>query len=224
MGRIKAVVFDMDGLMFGTEIISANCWQQAGEESGLSVGEEFLAETRGSSKAEAEKHFYKCYGEGYSYWSIRNRKTILLREYLNTHEIPVKKGLMELLSYLRERNYRIVLATSTAAHYALSYLESAGVIHYFDDFVCGDMVEHSKPDPEIFIKAAEKVGCIPSECVVLEDSLNGNRAAVAGGFIPIMVPDISQPDSELEEVLAAKCESLLEVMEVLKKWETEYQE
>lgn len=216
-GRIKAVIFDMDGLMFDTERLSADYWIQAGQEKGLLIGEAFLANIRGSSKEEAEGWFHACYGDAYDYWELRNRKTELLRTYLDTHEIPLKKGLEELLIYLKNNGYKIILATSTAKNYAFDYLESAKVKKYFDDFVCGDMVSRCKPDPEIFFQAAEKAGYAPCECVVLEDSLNGIAAAVAGGFIPVMVPDITKPSAELKERLAAECRDLLEVMDFLKE-------
>lgn len=215
--KIKAVIFDMDGLMFDTERLSAEYWIQAGQEKGLLIGEAFLENIRGSSKEEAKSWFHACYGDAYDYWALRNRKTELLRSYLDTHEIPLKKGLGELLTYLENHGYKILLATSTAKNYALHYLESAGVKKYFDDFVCGDMVSRCKPDPEIFFRAAEKAGCVPGECVVLEDSLNGIAAAAAGGFIPVMVPDITRPSAELKEKLAAECGDLLEVIDFLKE-------
>ena len=218
MKRIKAVIFDMDGLMFDTERIAAECFIQAGREVGLQIDETFLKYVRGSSKEAAEGWFYECYGHGYDYWTVRDRKTELLRAYLDANEIPVKKGLMELLRYLKENRYKTVLATATAEKYASQYLESAGVKQYFDDFVCGDMISRGKPDPEIFYKAAEKAGVMPRECVVLEDSLNGITAAVNGGFIPVMVPDITEPDDELESKLAAKCTDLQKVILFLENY------
>lgn len=221
MKKIKTVIFDMDGLMFDTERVSARFWSVAGEEIGLPVGEEFLVNARGKKKEAAEAEFYKCYGTSYDYWRLRNRKEELMREYLDTHDIPIKKGLKELLLYLKENDYKIVLATSTARHYAFQYLESAGVKHYFDGYLCGDMVSKGKPDPEIFLKAAELAGSQPGECVVLEDSTSGIHAAFNGGLIPVMVPDIAQPDGELEKKLAAKCGDLLEVIDYLKAQEQE---
>lgn len=217
--RIKAVLFDMDGLMFDTERLAARFWIQAGNERGLAIGEDFLSRIRGSSKEEARFWFSECYGREADYWGMRNRKTELFRTYLDTHEIPVKEGLNELLVHLRRQGYRIVLATSTARNYAYQYLESAGVKQYFDDFVCGDMVSRCKPDPEIFYKAADRAGCEPSECAVLEDSLNGIRAAIDGGFIPVMVPDITKPSPELVKELAACCANLREALDFFKEQE-----
>lgn len=223
MEKIKAVIFDMDGLMFDTERLSARYWIQAGKEWGLTVSEEFLGSIRGSSKEAAECRFYECYDRSFDYWAIRNRKTELFREYLDSHEIPVKPGLTELLGFLKEQGIIVVLATSTAGQYAMQYLASAGVMNYFDDFVCGDMVKRCKPDPEIFYRAAQLAGCKPESCMVLEDSLNGIRAAIAGGFIPVMVPDITQPSKELRDSLAACCRNLFEVMGYLKNYRSIYE-
>lgn len=222
MNGIKAVIFDMDGLMFDTERLSAKYWIQAGKEQGLSVGEEFLSGIRGSSKEAAECKFYECFDRTYDYWAIRNRKTELFRGYLERHEIPLKEGLRELLLYLREHQYKVVLATSTARYYALQYLKSADVEQYFNGFVCGDMVTKCKPDPEIFFRAAALVECTPNQCVVLEDSLNGIRAAIDGGFIPVMVPDITQPGKALRAELAANCKDLFEVIAFLKQEMSEH--
>ena len=217
MRKINAVLFDMDGLMFDTERLASRFWIQAGAEKDLEIGEEFLSCIRGSSKERAKSEFSRCYGESHDYQAIRNRKTALLREYLDSHDVPVKKGLRELLSYLKSNAYKTAVATSTEEKYALRYLESAGVRQYFDGYVCGNMVKKCKPDPEIFYKAAELIGCRPEECVVLEDSLNGNRAAIDGGFIAVMIPDISKPSKELERELAGKLDNLLEVIDFLEE-------
>ena len=217
MEKVKAVLFDMDGLMFDTECLAAAFWKQAGEEAGVAVCDEFLTYCRGSRSQEMERLFYRCHGGDKPFQEIRNRKRQLLSDYLDTHEIPVKPGLYELLDWLKTKPCAVWLTTSTESERALRYLESAGVKEYFDGFVCGDMVEHAKPDPEIFLKAAKQAVAKPSECVVLEDSYNGIRAAIAGGFIPVMVPDLLQPTKEIEMCLAARPETLKEVIHFLER-------
>lgn len=216
MREIKAVLFDMDGLMFDTERLAVRFWKEAGEDFGLTLGDEFLLYSRGSRMEEAKKLFARCYGEEADYMGVRAREKELFFGYLKEHEIPVKPGLYELLAWLKEHGYRIVLATSTIREVALGYLERTGVKEYFDGFVCGDMITRSKPDPQIFYMAAELAGCKPKECVVLEDSFNGINAAIAGGFLPVMVVDLMEPDPEMREKLWARCDSLLEVKELLR--------
>lgn len=208
---IKAVIFDMDGLMFDTERIAADMWKKAGREAGLVITDEFLRHIKGTNWAGAREWFYRFYDASYDFMAIRKRRAEYVKQYIDAHGLVVKKGLRELLSYLKEHGYQVILATSTYREQALGYLESTGVLPFFDGYVCGDMVTKSKPDPEIFLKAAELAGARPEECVVLEDSFNGIEAAYAGGFRPVMVPDMDQPDEALLKKLSACCGSLLDV-------------
>ena len=219
--KIKAVIFDMDGLMFDTEVVAAEMWKQAGKEAGLTITDEFLSHIKGCNWTRSRVWFYKYYDESYDFFAIRTRRMELVNRYLTENGVPVKKGLRELLSYLKERDYRIVLATSTYEEYALRYLEQTDVRKYFDGYVCGDMVTKSKPDPEIYHKAAAIAGAAPDECVVLEDSFNGIEAACAGGFVPVMVPDLDEPTDEIRAKLAARCDSLLDVMDFLEERQQE---
>ena len=215
MQIIKAVLFDMDGLMFDTERVAVRFWKQAGEELGFPLSEEFLLYSRGSRIDEARELFARCCGSDTGYMPVRNRKQELYTEWLKNHKVPVKPGLYELLAWLKEHGYRMVLATSTKREMALGFLEQTGIKEYFDGFVCGDMITRSKPDPQIFYMAAELVNSRPEECVVLEDSFNGINAALNGGFKAVMVPDLAEPSKEMEERLWAKCDSLLDVIGVL---------
>lgn len=217
MKKRKAVLFDMDGLMFDTERLAVRFWKEAGEEFGLTLGDEFLLYSRGSRMEEAWKLFSRCYGEDADYLGVRAREKELFFGYLKDHEIPVKPGLYELLGWLKENGYKAVLATSTVKEVALEYLERTGVKEYFDGFVCGDMITKSKPDPQIFQVAAELAGCAPEECVVLEDSYNGINAAIAGGFPAVMVVDLMEPADEMRLKIRARCGSLLEVKALLEK-------
>ena len=83
--------------------------------------------------------------------------------------------------------------------------------------ICGDMVERSKPDPQIFLRAAEEIGTIPAETVVLEDSYHGIRAAYAGGFIACMVPDLREPDEEISALLTRRFDTLADVIPFLEE-------
>ena len=83
---------------------------------------------------------------------------------------------------------------------------------YFDDYIYGDMVKEAKPNPAIFLLAARRLGVDPGACVVLEDSFNGIKAAAAGGFNPVMIPDQDQPDEEIRKLLTACCDSLTDVI------------
>ena len=102
----------------------------------------------------------------------------------------MKPGVMELLSYLKEKGKKIALASSTRRETVINQLRWAGIIDYFDVIICGDMVARSKPAPDIFLKACQELGVSPENTYAIEDSYNGIRAAHAGQLRPIMVPDL----------------------------------
>ena len=129
--------------------------------------------------------------------------------------MPVKLGARELLIYLQEQEYKVALATASTREYSMENLERAGLTEFFSLMITGDMVQQAKPNPEIFLKAAEKMGEEPGHCLVLEDSLNGVEAGIQGGFVTIMVPDLTQPDQKLRSRVERVCDSLLEVRDWL---------
>ena len=124
---------------------------------------------------------------------------------------PIKTGLFEILDYLKSKDIKIALATSTTAKSATEILTRAKVIDYFDRLICGDMVAKSKPDPEIFVTAVKELGENPKDCIALEDSINGIKSAYGAGLKPIMVPDLIEPTEEIRPMLFALCKDLTEV-------------
>ena len=129
--------------------------------------------------------------------------------------LPKRPGLDELLEELARRDLPAVLATSTGRATALRYLELARVNRYFKGAVCGDEVEHGKPAPDIFLRAAALAGAAPGQCMVLEDSPNGLRAGAAAGCRAVMVPDLDPATPELAALAAAVVPSLREAIPLL---------
>ena len=86
---------------------------------------------------------------------------------------------------------------------------------YFEVIVCGDMIENSKPAPDIYLKASELLGVTPSECLALEDSPNGIKSAFSAQFKPVMIPDLIQPTEEILEMVHSKLVNLSEVIDLL---------
>jgi HAD superfamily hydrolase (TIGR01509 family) len=130
---------------------------------------------------------------------------------LEKHGISVKDGLYEILDYLSKTKVKIAVATSTSRERATSLLIMASVDHYFDYVLCGDEVENSKPHPEIFLKVADKLGCLPEKSIVLEDSEAGIIAAHSAGMSAIMVPDMKEPEPNIQALAFKQMSSLHEV-------------
>ena len=129
----------------------------------------------------------------------------------------LKKGVEELLQYLKKEGFFVAIASSTRHTLVEQQIIDAGLRPYFDRIIGGDMVTKSKPNPEIFQKALEGLETTPGETIVIEDSFNGIRAAFNAGMIPVMVPDMIAPDDEIREKAEVILNNLLEVKEYLEK-------
>lgn len=214
---VKAVIFDMDGLMLDTERYGEQFHRRALEERGLPFLEGLSARITGRNHAEVRRILFEDYGPDYPFEEVRARIGELWEEYLSGHPVPVKPGLFPLLDYLKERSIPAAVATSTSRATALPRLEKAGIAPYLSAMVFGDMVEKSKPEPDIFLTAAMKMEISPAEAMVLEDSPSGILAAHRAGMLPVMIPDLLPPDRELEGLLYRRLERLDEVIGLLEE-------
>ena len=213
--RIKTVIFDMDGLMFDTERIAAQAWQETAGQMGFEITEERLRQLRGRNVIGGRKLFRQWYGDRVSYDEGRRRRALYVNRYIEEHGTPVKDGLAVLLDFLETHGYRKALATSSGRDTAVWYFQKAGLEFSFDVSVCGGEAANGKPAPDIFLKAVEKLGLRPGECLVLEDSFNGVRAAAAAGCPVIMVPDLQEADEEIKGLCWKVLGSLKEVVDYL---------
>ena len=214
MPDIKAIIFDMDGVILDSESISDITWGKAAEEKGLTVNDEILNACRGTNKNDTIVILKKYYGADFDSEAFLERTSELFYEIEKKEGIPLMPYAKEILEYLKPR-YRLALASSTRDPTVERQLRNAGVIDFFETRTTGEMVEHSKPNPEIYLMACKSIGMKPEECVAIEDSLNGIRSAHAAGLHPIMVIDKVQPTEEIRGMCEAVFESLEEVKTVL---------
>ncbi len=214
---IKAVVFDMDGLMFDTERLSAEACEQASQTLGCSSTKEIRGKTMGLTPVYSKKVFLDTFGADFPYDAFVQLEKSYMADYIQKHGLPVKPGLYELLDYLRQNGFKIAVATSTSRGSAMKNFESVKVTEYFDQIICGDMLEKSKPDPDIYLKAADALKIDPQYCMALEDSPNGLTSAYRAGMKTVMVPDLVTPNAELEKMLFACVPSLHEVIPLLER-------
>lgn len=220
--KIKAIIFDMDGLMFDTERLAQDIWLEYGRRSGYPIDEGLMAKLRGRNSAAIEALCYEALGADFPFKEAKKHCYDGIFDVMKKTGLPVKAGLYELLEHLKEKGvYSIALATSTDRTKAMTYLKNAGVNEYFDHMTCGDMVQESKPSPEIFLKTTEALGLEPASCLVLEDSSNGVIAAARAGCRVIMVPDMDAPSAETAALADAVAASLYEVPQLLHRWNVE---
>ena len=207
MENIKAIIFDMDGVILDSESISDITWRKAAEEKGLSVNDEILNACRGSNKNDTIQTLKKYYGSNFDSEAFLERTSELFHEIEEKDGIPLLPYAKEILEYLKPR-YRLALASSTRGPTVERQLMAAGVIDFFETRTTGEMVEHSKPNPEIYLMACKSIGMNPEDCAAVEDSLNGIRSAYAAGLKPVMVIDKIQPTEEIRKMCFAIFDSL----------------
>ena len=126
--------------------------------------------------------------------------------------VDLKQGAKELLSYLKRKQYKIMLASSSTKERALGVLRQNGIETFFDNMVFGAEVKRGKPYPDIFIKACEYAGELPENCLVLEDSEAGIQAAHAAGIDVICIPDMKEPEEEFHKLTVTQLSSLEDVI------------
>lgn len=191
---IRSVIFDMDGLMFDTELLYVRALEEyVGPKTGVAFPRENVLKTLGMNHADFRRMFPALFGTALPFETCYAMIADWMQNEMETHGVPTKPGLYALLDALKADGIRIALATGTSRHIALEYLRRTDTLKYFDAFAFGDQVAHGKPDPEIFLLACEALGAMPETTAVFEDSVNGLKAAHAGGFFSICVPDLVDP-------------------------------
>ena len=210
------VIFDMDGVIFDSERAYVNAYKELAPKYGLHDWEKVhqaCMDSIGVTREKTRQIFFEYVGFEFDYAAYREE----VSELLMKTDYEIKPGVYELFAWLKEQGAHIALASSTREESVRRSLGKANLTEYFETLVCGDMITHSKPDPEIFLTAAERIGAEPESCYVIEDSYNGIRAAHAAGMHPIMVPDILQPDEEIKGLAEVVLPSLVEVREDLEE-------
>ena len=216
MRDFDAVVFDMDGIIFDSERAVLESWYVVADRHDLGdITEAFLACT-GVNDRETKEIMLSRFGADFPYDEYAREASVIFHEKYDGGKLPMKIGVKEILTFLKDSGKKIALASSTRRPVVETELRDAGVLEFFDELVTGDVVKRSKPDPEIYLLACEKIGVAPERCYAIEDSYNGVRSASGGGLKAIMVPDLLPANDEMKELTESVQESLLDVIEYLK--------
>ena len=215
--KYKAVIFDMDGVIFDSERLVLEGWQEIAAKYGIKGIEEVLPRCLGVNAQATREIFREYYGQDFPYDEYKKEASALFHSRYGNGKLPLKPGVKELLSYLKENGYLVGLASSTRQAIVEQEIRDAGLMPYFDNLVCGDMLKRSKPEPDIYLKACENLDVEPRMAIAVEDSYNGIRSAKRAGMVPVMVPDMVQPDEEMRSLAHKICKDLFEV----KNWISE---
>ncbi len=210
---VRAVILDKDGTIHDTERVFFRAWHMAAEIFHVPDIEATARACTGMTEQDMSSLWAKKYPD-IDFWPyVRKRNEIYFE--LVSQNVPHREGAMELLTGLKALGYRLGLATSSKTANGTDQMIRSGMAGLFDAMVFGDMVEKGKPDPDIFLKAADLLGVDPAECVGVEDSVNGIRAIHAAGMRAIMVPDILEPTPEIRPYLWAICPHIPDILKVL---------
>lgn len=212
----SAVIFDMDGVIFDSERLVLVCWEKIADKYHLEGMYEVMVRCIGTTKVKTKEIVLDYYGADFPYDEYAVEASALFHETWEREGLPVKKGVRELLDYLKEQKITTALASSTRLEVVTQELKHAGLYEYFQVVVGGNQLKRSKPEPDIYLMACDKLGVLPEHAYAIEDSYNGIRSAYSAGMKPIMVPDLLSATQEMREKSVVVLDDLLQVKEWLK--------
>ena len=211
---VKAVVFDMDGLLVDTEHVVFDAMTGAARDDGLELPFEVFRRMVGLPGHASDRIVVEHFGEGFDIerWRVEVSKRF---EIIAEAGIALKAGVVELLDVLDRHAVPRAIATSSTRRAVDHSLGQHGLVERFHAIVSRELQTHHKPHPDPFLKAAAALGIDPADCLALEDSHNGVRAAAAAGMMTIMVPDLLDPTEEMQALCVRIARDLHEVRELL---------
>jgi beta-phosphoglucomutase-like phosphatase (HAD superfamily) len=215
-----AAIFDMDGLLIDSERPIMAAWIEAARTLDIELSHSQYLQVVGLAMSESRLILAGLLGgtEAYSHAVDHVRQRLQLERSDGTPMFPIKPGAAELLGALRQRGTRCAVASSSTRGQIEACLGSLGVLHHFSAFAGGDEVARAKPDPALYLLAAERLGVDPAECIAFEDSENGAKAALAAGLRVVVVPDLKHPPAAIVERAFHVLESLNDAVPHLPRW------
>ena len=215
---VRAVIFDMDGVLIDTEKHYNIAWCEAAKQAGYTdFTREHALMLRSCDARAASKMMKGIFGEQFDYYAIREIRRTIVAKRLAKYGLEKKPGLDEILAFLHKKGIKTAVATATPLELTLQHLEKIGVKDQFDKIVSAKQVENGKPAPDVYLYACGQMGEQPKDCIAVEDSPNGIRSAYAAGCMPVMVPDLTEPDEELKPLLYAVVKTLADIQGIIGK-------
>lgn len=212
---IKGVIFDMDGVLVDSERLYLRFWREACAAFGFDLSEEQGLSLRSNSPETAIPKFRAWFGEKADYAAIRDKRRQMMAQYIDTNGVALKDGAAEILAFLKTNGFQVALATASPVRRAEHYLAPHGLFGAFDAIVSGAEIAHSKPAPDIYIRAAAALALHPSACLAVEDSPTGVQSAHDAGCFTVMIPDLTPPDTATARLADRVLEHLTDIKMLL---------
>ena len=217
MDRLVAL-FDMDGLMLDSERMARSAWTRALADHGYHLEAQDYLRLLGRTVGDARGILTEIFGPDLPYDQVFEQRLAYYQADIDANGIPVKPGLLDLLDFLELHGVPKAVASSTPAWFVRRKLVKVGIFQRFSVVVCGDMVPRGKPYPDLFLEAARRLNAAPGECVVLEDSEAGIRAANRAAMLALMVPDLKPPTPEIQAMAYRVLPSLKEAIPLFERF------
>ncbi len=213
--QINTIIFDLDGLILDTESTFHSAWKQAGEALGVPINDGLLQDFCGMSGNDITRLLKLHYGERLDIDRFFNRCEKIWIEQVKQQGIAVKPGFFALIDVVRHNQWEYTIATNSRRTNAQFCLETAGIANYFTDMVCREDVVNPKPSSEVFVKAAALLNKELTECMVLEDSPPGVRAAYQTHAKTVYIPSTVLPDRDCLMMADIYCKDMNQLASIL---------
>ena len=210
---LQGIVFDMDGVLFDTESLYNTSFRLVAKEMHIDEIEKLIKECVGLNHNDMRLYVEANYPS--VPFETFMKKGMIIFNGLLEEGIPLKEGTKEILSYLSNTDLKIGLASSSTYKIVMHNLVQSGLTSCFRVVIGGDMVTHSKPKPDIYLKACKELGIEPQHSIAVEDSINGIKSAYAAGLKTVMIPDQTPPTDEIKPMIFQKFDSLLDFKQFL---------
>lgn len=215
--EIKAVIFDMDGVIFDTERVYLEEWIEIFKEYGYIMEKDLYISVMGRGRKKVKEIFKDYFGEDLPIEEMYIKKDKMLKAAIDNNEVPLKKGAIEILDYLNSKKIKVALATSAKRERLEKQLNAFNIRNKFQGIVSGDDIENSKPNPDIFLKAAKILDVNSENCVVIEDSPAGIKAGYNAKMMALHVKDLKEADDEIKELSYAQFNNLEEIKDFIEE-------
>lgn len=217
---LKALIFDMDGVIIDSEPIHIEVNTKLLQDMGITIAESENYEFIGARSEEMWDILIKRYNIPETVESLMNKqKSYKMQRFMNEELEPID-GIKDLLRAAKRKGLKIALATSSPLHFAKFILNRIGLKVFFDKLITADHISRSKPDPEIYLTAAEQLRVLPEECIAIEDAPLGIQAAQSAGMKCIGFKNLNSGDLDIsfaEYVVSSIKEIDLDIIQ--KTWE-----
>jgi len=214
---IRGILFDMDGLVLDSEALYTRFWREAANALGFPMTVEQSWGMRSLGKKLGQPYLESLFGPTVDYTTLRQKRIELMDAYVEKYGIDAKPGIYELLDYMEENQIPGAITSSSPMEFIERHLSNANLLHRFQKLCSGHSIPNGKPAPDIYLLGAKELGLKPEECLALEDSPTGILSGYRAGCLPVMIPDLDQPNEDTQNLLFAKADSLTDIIDILKQ-------